>query len=58
VRAAAAAYARVPALATPMGSHLVAHQDSASRAADPAAAGGTPLDGRAVFGAAPPDGAP
>jgi copper chaperone NosL len=58
VRAASAAYARVPGLATPMGSQLVAHQDAASRAADRAAAGGTPLDARAVFGAPPPDGAP
>jgi copper chaperone NosL len=59
VRARTAVYARVPGLATPMGSHLVAHADPASRAADPAAAGGAPLGAADVFGAAgPPDGAP
>jgi copper chaperone NosL len=58
VRAAAAAYARVPGLSTPMASHLVAHRDAASRAADPEAAGATPLAARDVFGASPPDGAP
>jgi copper chaperone NosL len=57
-RAARAAYARVPGLQTPMASQLVAHQDAASRAADPAAAGGTPLAAAEVFGAPPPDGAP
>ncbi len=58
-RARTAVYARVPGLATPMGSHLVAHADAASRAADPAAAGGAPLAAAEVFGAAgPPDGAP
>jgi copper chaperone NosL len=59
VRAAAATYARVPGLETPMGSHLVAHADAASRAADPDARGGAPLSGGEVFGpAGPPDGAP
>lgn len=59
VRARAAVYARVPGLETPMGSHLVAHADAGSRAADPAAAGGAPLGAADVFGAAgPPDGAP
>jgi copper chaperone NosL len=57
-RAAAAAYARAPGVSTPMGSHLLAHRDPASRAADPAAAGSTPLDAAAVFGGPPPDGAP
>ncbi len=59
IRARSAVYARVPGLDTPMGSHLVAHADAASRAADPAAAGGTPLAAAEVFGAGgPPDGAP
>lgn len=58
VRAAAATYARVPGLATPMDSHLVAHADAASRAADPEAAGGTALTASEVFGpGGPPDGA-
>ncbi|HET8541425.1 MAG TPA: nitrous oxide reductase accessory protein NosL [Anaeromyxobacter sp.] len=59
IRAARAAYARVPGLQTPMDTRLVAHADAASRAADPAAAGGTPLRAAEVFGpAGPPDGAP
>ncbi len=59
VPAAAAVYTHAPALETPMASHLVAHQDAASRAADPAAAGGKSLGAAEVFGAAgPPDGAP
>lgn len=58
VRAAAAVYAHVPGLATPMDSHLVAHADAASRAADAEAAGGTPLTAAEVFGpGGPPDGA-
>jgi copper chaperone NosL len=59
VRAAEAAYTRVDALETPMGSHLVAHADAASRAADPAAVRGTPLTAADVFSSAlPPGGAP
>jgi copper chaperone NosL len=59
VRAASATYTRVPALETPMGSHLVAHRDAASRDADGAVAGGTPLPAAAVFAPLlPPDGAP
>lgn len=59
VRAAAATYTRAPALQTPMGSHLVAHADAASRDADAAAAGGTPVLPPDVFAPAlPPDGAP
>jgi copper chaperone NosL len=42
VRAESAVFTRVPALATPMGSHLVAHADAASRDADAAAGGGAP----------------
>jgi copper chaperone NosL len=54
-RAEDAVYTRVPALATPMGSHLIAHADDASRDLDPAARGGTPVAFRAAFG---PRGAP
>ncbi len=58
VRAAAAVYTRVPGLATPMDSHLVAHADAASRAADPDAAGGAPVSLAEIFGPTPPpDGA-
>lgn len=52
VRAGAAVYTRVPALATPMGSHLVAHADAASRDQDAAARGGTQATADDVFGAA------
>ena len=55
VRADAALYSRVPALATPMGSHLIAHADAASRDADADAKGGTPRTPAEVFG---PGGAP
>ena len=48
VLAERAVYSRVEGLATPMSSHLIAHADAASRAADPAAAGGTPLALRAA----------
>ena len=56
VKAAQAVYTRVPGLSTPMGSHLVAHADAASRAADDLARGGTTLTAVEVFGAAPPTG--
>ena len=56
VPAAGAAYTRVPSLQTPMGSHLVAHADAASRDADPAAAKGTPLAVSDVFGPVAPPG--
>jgi copper chaperone NosL len=52
VPAVKAVYVRVPALETPMGSHLVAHADAASRAADRDAAGGQPLSARDLFGPA------
>lgn len=55
VRADRAVYARVPGLATPMGSQLVAHGDAASRAQDPEAAGGAPVAAAELFG---PAGAP
>jgi len=51
VRASRAVYVKVPSLDTPMGSHLMAHADAASREQDPAARGGTPLAPGEVFGA-------
>ena len=57
VRAATARYTRVDALATPMSSHLVAHADDASRAADPGATRGVQVTIAEVFGpAGVPDG--
>jgi copper chaperone NosL len=50
VPAGAALYTRVPGLATPMGSHLIAHADAASRDGDPAARGGTAVAASEVFG--------
>lgn len=59
VRAAAALYARVPGLATPMGSELVAHQDAASRVADRSLGRAVPVAPAELFGpAGPPDGKP
>ena len=43
VEAGRAVFSRVEALTAPMGSHNVAHATEASRAADPAAAGSSPL---------------
>jgi copper chaperone NosL len=54
VRADVAVYSRVPGLATPMGSHLIAHADAASRDHDAAARGGTPVTPQDVFGASAP----
>jgi copper chaperone NosL len=50
VRSDRAVYTRVPGLATPMGSHLVAHAEAASRDQDAAARGGTPVDARELLG--------
>jgi len=59
VRAGRALYSRCPSVETPMASHLVAHADTASRDADPAARAGTRLAPRDVFGpAGPPGGTP
>ena len=41
-----AVYTRVPGLETPMGSHVIAHADAASRDQDPDARGGTPVAAR------------
>ena len=59
VPAAAAVYVRAPAVETPMGSHLLAYADAASRDADPAARGGSPVAAAEVLGpAAPARGSP
>jgi copper chaperone NosL len=50
VRADAAIYTRVAALATPMGSHVIAHADAGSRDRDPAARGGTSVAPHDFFG--------
>jgi copper chaperone NosL len=55
IRAEGALYTRVPGLATPMGSHVVAHADAASRDRDDDARGGTPVAAQALFG---PNGLP
>jgi copper chaperone NosL len=59
VRADQALYTRVPGLATPMGSHVIAHADAASRDRDPAARSGTAVAPADVFGpGGPPTGGP
>jgi copper chaperone NosL len=59
VVASKALYTRNPSVDTPMGSHLLAHADTASRDADPEAREGTPLSATDVFGpSGPPDGGP
>jgi copper chaperone NosL len=50
VRADRALYTRVPGIATPMGSHVVAHADAGSRDQDAAARGGTPVSAAELFG--------
>jgi copper chaperone NosL len=54
VAAAAAIYSRVDGLETPMGSHLIAHADRSSLAADRAARGAATLTPKEVFGPAGP----
>ncbi len=57
VRAAGAAYSRCPSLETPMGSHLIAHADAASREADAAAHACAAVPITDIFGrSGPPDG--
>ena len=51
VRADRAVYTRVPGLETPMGSHVIAHADAASRDADPDARTGQPVSAAELFGA-------
>jgi copper chaperone NosL len=50
IRADRAVYTRVPGLATPMGSHIVAHADAASRDQDADARAGTPVAAAELFG--------
>lgn len=50
VRAAGAVYTRVAGLATPMGSHVIAHKDAASRDADPDAKTGVAVSVSELFG--------
>ena len=57
VRAERAVFTRVPGLATPMGSHLVAHETLASRDADEAAREGVPVGVTEVL-AGPGEGGP
>ena len=54
VSADAALYTRVAGLATPMGSHVIAHANAASRDQDPAARGGTPVAAAELFGPSRP----
>ena len=48
--AARAVFSRCPAVDTPMASHLIAHSDAASRAADTSAAGCTDAAAADIFG--------
>ena len=50
VRASQAVYTRVDALSTPMGSHLLAHVDAASRDQDPDARGGATVAATEIVG--------
>jgi copper chaperone NosL len=56
VSAEAAVYTRCPAVSTPMGSHLLAHADAASRDHDPAARAGEPVTMREALGPSAPAG--
>ncbi len=51
-----AVYTRNPSIATPMGSHLMAHASPESREADPDAASGAPLTPEGIFPSPLPDG--
>ncbi len=50
LRADRAVYSRVRGLATPMGSHVIAHESEASRDADPDARTRTPVTAAELFG--------
>lgn len=57
VRADRAVYTRVPGLETPMGSHVIAHADAASRDQDAVARSGGPVAASELFGpSGPPTG--
>jgi len=49
IAAGRAVYTKVPDLATPMSSHLIAHADAASRDADPGSQGGTAVAAAELF---------
>ncbi len=51
VRADQAIYTKVPQVATPMSSHIIAHEDTASRDLDPGARGGSPMAAAEALGA-------
>ncbi len=55
-RASGAVFSRCPAVETPMGFHLVAHADSASRASDPSASGCTDVAAADILGSSGPPG--
>lgn len=55
VKAQRAVYTRVDRLATPMGSHLIAHADQPSRDSDPAAHGGVAVAAAEALGGGAPD---
>jgi copper chaperone NosL len=54
VRADHALYTRVPGLETPMGSHVIAHADAASKEQDADARAGSPIAPSELFGPAGP----
>jgi copper chaperone NosL len=54
IRADRAVYTRISAIATPMGSHLIAHASIDSRDQDPAAREGQPVPAASIFGPAGP----
>ena len=56
IPASEALYDRCPSVETPMGSHLVAHADAASRASDAATAGCAAIGAAEIFGPAGPPG--
>lgn len=59
IRAERSVFTRRDSLETPMASHLIGHASLASRDADPASAGGTPVSSGEIFGpAGAPDGRP
>jgi copper chaperone NosL len=54
--ASSAVFSRCPAVETPMGSHVIAHSDAASRSADPSAAGCSNVAVTDIFGPSGPPG--
>jgi len=56
VRAEVAVYTKLTGLETPMGSHVIAHVDRASRDQDPDSRGGAPLSPAELFSPSTPPG--